>query len=63
MVRRSICGAALADHATDVGAGEADVLAQKMRKEQARLDILFIDSTVDRHVDRFFHRTDNSFRH
>src|SRR5437660_1554928 len=39
--------AALADHAADVRAGEADILAQKMREQNTRLDVFFIKSSVN----------------
>src|SRR6185503_9748970 len=39
--------AALADHATDVGAGKADGLTQKMREQNTRLDVFFVEPSVD----------------
>jgi len=53
----------LADDAADMSPSEADVLAQKVRKKQPRLDVFFVEVSVDRDGDRFFHQTDISFRH
>lgn len=46
---------AFADDAADVRAGEADLLAQKMGQKNARLDILFVKATVNRHPNLLFH--------
>ena len=49
--------AALADHAADVRAGEADILAQKMREQNTRLDVFFIKSSVNSDPNSLFHKT------
>jgi hypothetical protein len=48
-------GATFADHATDVSAGEADIFAEKMRQQDARFDIFFVEPAVDSHADGLFH--------
>ena len=44
-------GAALARVAADVRAGEAEMLAQEVHEQQARLDVALRDLAVDRHRD------------
>ncbi len=49
-------GAALANNAADMRAREADVFAQKMREQNTRLDVFFVQSAVDRDTDSLFHK-------
>jgi hypothetical protein len=48
--------ATLADHAADMRAGETDILAQEMRKQNTRLDGFFIKPSVNSDSDRLFHK-------
>ena len=48
--------AALADHAADVRAGKTDILAQKMREQNTRLDVFFIKPAVNSDSDSLFHK-------
>jgi len=50
-------GAALADDAPDVRAGKTDILAQKMREQNTRLDVFFIKSSVNSDPNSLFHKT------
>jgi hypothetical protein len=52
VVEKDRASAALADDTADVGAGETNIFPEKMRQQDARFDILFVESTVDRHVER-----------
>ena len=47
--------AAFADNAADMGASEADIFPQKMRQEQARLDVFFVQAPVNRNANGLFH--------
>src|SRR6185437_2693155 len=49
-------GAAFADNAADVRAGEADGFAQKMREQDARLDVFLIQPAVDGNPNRLLHK-------
>src|SRR5258706_6784653 len=60
-VEQDRAGAALADDAADVRAGEAGDLAQKMGQEQPRLDLFFVTPAVDRHADGLLHVVTISF--
>ncbi len=45
-------GAADAVLAADVGAGEAELVAQEVGEQQPRLDLALVGPAVDRHLDR-----------
>ena len=47
--------AAFADHAAHVRAGEAYVLAEKMREQDTRFNVFFVEPAVDGHSYRYFH--------
>ena len=54
-VQQHRAGATLADHAADMGSGKADIFAEKVREQDTRFDIVFVEPAVDGYSNCFFH--------
>jgi hypothetical protein len=55
VIEQNRAGAAFADDTTDVSPGKADIFPKEVRQQEARLDVLFIESPIDSHANGLFH--------